>query len=312
MHKIFFRVFVFSILLTTIVSAQSSFEFLRLDTSPRAAALAGSFVADNDDANVMFYNPAGINLLKGMPVSFSFLKHLMDINSASVSFSKDYEGLGRFAAGVQYINYGTFTRADKNGLKLGNFGAGDFALTLGYGNQLDNNFYYGTNVKFIYSSIENYSSTAVAFDLGLHYAVPESKWNFGFSVLNLGTQLKSYFNTKEDLPLDMRLGFSKELEKLPFRIFWSFNRLSDRYENFLDRFKQITFGGEFRMGQSLRLRFGYDNEKRKDMKIGSTTSGLAGFSVGLGFFVSKYNVDYSFSSLGSVGALHRIGISTSL
>lgn len=299
-------------MLTSAVSAQSSFEFLRLDTSPRAAALAGSFVSNGDDPNVMFYNPAGINLLNGIPVSFSFLKHLMDINSASVSFSKEFEGLGRFAAGVQYINYGTFTRADKDGVKLGNFGAGDFALLLGYGNQLDNNFYYGANIKFIYSSIESYSSAGVALDFGLHYAIPESRWNFGFSVLNLGTQLKSYFDTKEELPLDIRLGFSKELEKLPFRLFWSFNKLGDRYENFWDRFKQITLGGEFRFGQSLRLRFGFDNEKRKEMKLGTTTSGLAGFSVGLGFIVNKYNVDYSFSSLGSIGALHRFGISTSL
>lgn len=297
-------------MLTSAISAQSTFKFLRLDTSPRAAALAGSFVANGDDPNVMFYNPAGINLLSGMPVSFSFLKYLMDINSASVSFSKEFEGIGRFAAGIQYINYGTFTRADKDGVKLGNFGAGDVALSLGYGNQLDNNFYYGANIKIIYSSIESYSSTAAALDLGLHYAIPESRWNFGFSILNLGTQLKSYFSTKEELPLDMRLGFSKELEKLPFRLFWSFNRLSDRYDNFLDRFKQITIGGEFRFGQNLRLRFGYDNEKRKDMKIGFT--GLAGFSVGIGFIVSKYNVDYSFSSMGAVGELHRFGISTNL
>lgn len=297
-------------MLTSAISAQSTFNFLRLDTSPRSAALAGNFVANGDDPNVMFYNPAGINLLSGMPVSFSFLKHLMDINSASVSFSKEFEGIGRFAAGVQYINYGTFTRADANGMKLGNFGVGDFALTLGYGNRLDNNFYYGANIKIIYSSIESFSSTAAALDLGLHYAIPESRWNFGFSILNLGTQLKSYFSTKEELPLDMRLGFSKELEKLPFRLFWSFNRLSDRYDNFLDRFKQITIGGEFRFGQSLRLRFGYDNIKRKEMNLGF--AGLAGFSVGLGFMVNKYNVDYSFSSMGSIGELHRFGISTSL
>jgi hypothetical protein len=260
----------------------------------------------------MFYNPAGINMLTGMPASFSFFKHLMDINSASLSISREYEGIGRFAAGVQYINYGTFTRTDVNGTKLGNFGAGDFAFLIGYGNQLDDNFYYGANVKLIYSSIESYSSTGLALDLGLHYAIPESRWHFGFSILNFGTQIKSYLNTKEDLPLDIRLGFSKELEKLPFKLFWSFNRLGDRYDSFFERFKQITLGGEFRLGQSLRLRFGYDNEKRKEMKIGSTSSGLAGFSIGLGFVVNKYNVDYSFSSLGSVGALHRFGISTSL
>lgn len=312
MYKHFIQAIICFVWLSTVLSAQSSFDFLRLDTSPRAAAVAGSYVANGDDPNVIFYNPAGINLLTGTPISFSFLKHLMDINSASVSFSKEFEGIGRLAAGIQYINYGSFTRADENGMKLGNFGAGDIVLLVGYGNQLDKNFYYGANVKILYSSIESYSSTAAAIDLGLHYAIPEVRWNFGFSVLNLGSQISHYFNTKEDLPLDIRLGFSKGLEKLPFTFFWSFNRLNERQDNFFERFKQITLGGELRVGQNLKLRIGYDNEKRKEMKLGSTSAGLAGFSVGLGFIVNKYNVDYSFSSLGSIGALHRFGISTNL
>lgn len=291
------------------IKAQNVYEFLRLDTSPRIAALAGSFVAGNDDPNVIFYNPAGINFLEKTPVSFSYLKHLMDISSASASFSKEFEGWGRFAAGVQYINYGNFTEATADGRKTGEFGAGDVAFLLGYGNQLDQNFYYGVNAKFIYSGLADRSSTAAAFDIGLNYAVPEQMWNFGFSILNVGTQLSSYFDTKESLPLDMRLGFSKQMQNIPFKIFWSFNRINEKENNFLDRFTKITVGGEFRLGSSMRIRLGYDNEKRKEMKL-SGTSGLSGFSLGLGFNVKEYKIDYSFSSLGLIGALHRFGIST--
>ncbi len=303
-------VFLFLFSISTVLP-QNTYEFLRLDVSPRAAALAGSYVSNNDDPNVMFYNPAGINMLTNTPASFSFMKHLMDINSASLVISKEFESIGKFAAAVKYINYGEFTKADENGIKTGNFGAGDFALIVGYGNQLDSNFYYGANVKFIYSSIDEYSSSAVAVDLGLHYAFQESNWNFGFSVLNLGTQLSSYIDTFEDLPLDIRLGFSKQLENLPFKFYWSFNRLNEKQDDFFSRFKQISFGGEFKLGQSFRLRFGYDSEKRKELKIG-TTAGLAGFSLGVGFSVSTYIIDYSFSSLGSIGSLHRFGVSTNL
>jgi hypothetical protein len=296
-------------LISQIAFAQATYDFLKLDVSPRAAALAGSFVANNDDPNVIFYNPAGIGLLNGTPVSFSFLKYLMDINSASLSYSRDFAGIGRFAAGVQYINYGTFTRADETGTTLGNFSAGEMALLIGYGNELDKNFYYGANVKFIFSSIAGVSSTAAALDLGLHYAIPDVRWNFGLSILNFGTQIKSYFGVKEDLPLDVRVGLSKELERLPFRFFFSFNHINDKQNKFFERFQQITLGGEFKLGQSVKLRFGFDNEKRKELKIG-TIAGLAGISVGLGFKVSTYFVDYSFSSLGSMGELHRFGIST--
>lgn len=305
------KILVLAFLSVSVISAQSAFEFLRLDNSPRAAAVAGSFVANNDDPNVMFYNPAGINLLQGTPISFSFLKHLEDVNSASLVASKDFEGIGKFGAAIQYISYGSFIKADAQGNNLGEFSAGDMAVTIGYGNQLDENFYYGANVKLIYSKISDVSSAAAAIDLGLHYAIPESRWNFGFSVLNLGAQLSSYFETKEDLPLDIRFGFAKQLENLPLKFYWSFNKLNQKQNKFLDRFTQITFGGEFRLGQSLRLRFGYDNEKRKELKVGSS-AGLAGFNLGVGFIVKGYNVDYAFSSLGFIGAMHRFGISTSL
>ena len=305
------KIFAFVIMSVSILSAQSTYQFLRLDTSPRAAAVAGSFVANNDDPNVMFYNPAGINLLQGTPISFSFSKPWEDVSSASLAASKDFEGIGKLAAAIQYISYGTFTKADAQGNNLGEFSVGETALILGYGNQLDENFYYGANVKLIYSKISDVSSTAAAIDLGLHYAIPSSKWNFGFSILNLGAQVSSYFDTKEDLPLDIRFGFSKQLENLPLKFFWSFNKINEDQEKFLNHFAQITFGGEFRLGQSLRLRFGYDNEKRKEMKVGSSAA-LAGFNLGVGFIVKGYNVDYAFSSMGSIGSLHRFGISTSL
>ncbi len=137
--------------LTVILQAQNTYEFLRLDKSPRAAALAGSYVSNNDDPNVMFYNPAGINFLNENPISFSFLKHLLDINSASLAYSFEFADLGRFGAGIQYINYGDFTEADELGNRTGEFGAGEIAFMLGYANELSTNFYYGTNIKFIYS-----------------------------------------------------------------------------------------------------------------------------------------------------------------
>ena len=184
-------------------------------------------------------------------------------------------------------------------------------MIIGYSNELDKNFYYGANVKFIYSGIENRSSTGFAVDLGLNYSIPEVRWNFGFSILNLGTQITQYYNTTEDLPLDIRFGFSKTLEHLPFTFFASLNKLQDKYDSFGERFQQFTFGGEFKLSKVMKLRFGYDNEKRKEYKIGGT-AGIAGFNLGLGILVSNYNFDYSFSSMGSIGALHRIGISTNL
>ncbi|MGE5804238.1 MAG: type IX secretion system protein PorQ [Ignavibacteria bacterium] len=287
------------------------YEFLRLDMSARAGALAGSFISNNDDANVIFYNPAGLKLLSENPISFSFAKHLLDINLASISYSTQLFDIGRIGAAVKYINYGTFTSADDVGREGGEFGAGDVVFILGYANELDVNFYYGANVKVIYSSIEKYSSSALAADLGLHYAFPEQLLNIGFSVLNLGSQLSSYADTKEELPLDIAFGLSKRLEHLPLRLSLDFHKLNEEREDFVQHFKAFTVGAEFSLSKVLRLRLGYDNEKRTELKVGSF-AGIAGFNVGLGAIISDYNFDYGFSSWGAIGAIHRISVSTAL
>lgn len=291
--------------------SQNTYEFLRIDMSARAASLGGTFVSNHDDPNIIFYNPAGINLLTESPISFSFVKHVLDINLASLSYSTEFENIGRFGGAIKYINYGTFVRATEDGMREGEFGAGDVAFILSYANSLDLNFNYGANIKFIYSKIDDRNSTGIAFDLGLNYFVPEQDLSVGFAAMNIGSQISSYYEEKEQLPLDVIVGVSKKLQHLPLRLSLDFHKLNAERDDFVQRFKAFSVGAEFTLSKVLRLRFGYDNEKRSDLKIG-TSAGIAGFNAGLGALVSNYTFDYGFSSLGAIGALHRVTISTKL
>ena len=303
--------FLFSFFLTNVSFSQNVYEFLELDNSARAGALAGSFVSNNDDPNVIFYNPAGLSLLNESPISFSYVKHLLDINLTSLAYSTEIEGIGRIGAAIKYINYGDFKETTEDGEIIGNFGAGDVAFIIGYSNSLDKNFFYGINGKVIYSSIAGYSSTGLAADLGLHYAFPEDEFDIGFAILNAGSQLSAYETTKESLPLDIVIGASKRLAHLPLRLSLDFHKLNEKRDDFGSKFRAFTVGAEFTLSKALRLRLGYDNEKRKDLKIG-TTSGVAGLNIGVGLVISRYDFDYGFSSMGLIGGLHRISISTAL
>ena len=300
-----------TLLLNISIFSQNTYDFLRLDLSARAAALGGTFVSNTDDPNVIFYNPAGLKMLSGSPISFSFLKYLLDINFASITYSTELENIGRVAAGIKYVNYGTFTGADEFGNITGNYGAGEAAFVVGYSNVLDNNFYYGVNAKFIYSSIADRSSSALALDLGLNYNVPAQEFSVGFAILNAGAQLSSYYSTKESLPLDFTIGVSKKLAYLPLRLSLDFHRLNDDQKDLISHLRAFTIGAEFTLSKVLRLRLGYDNVKRQDLTIG-TLAGIAGFSAGLGAVIKGYSFDYGFSSLGAIGALHRISLATTL
>ena len=284
--------------------------FLRSDVSARAAALAGSFVSGTNDPNVLFYNPAGLSTLDGPKGSAGFFKHILDINSGYLSYSQQVEDIGYAGAGIIYTNYGSFTETDDAGNALGSFGAADMAFVLSYANLFEENFSYGGSFKFIYSSIAGYRSTGLAGDVGILFGIPASRITLGASIRNIGAQLSTYSGTRELLPLDVSIGGSVIPRGLPLLLNVNFHRLNDDVASFGDRFRAFSVGGEFTLSKVLQLRFGYDNTQRKDLKVGAT-AGLAGFSSGIGLSVSQYKVDYAISSLGKIGALHRISISSS-
>jgi hypothetical protein len=285
----------------------TTYEFLRNDVGARAAGVAGTFVSAIDDPTVLFYNPAALATLTVPRGSAGFFKHLLDINSGHLSYTSEIGGLGWFGAGVLYTSYGSFDERDDLGNTLGTFGANDLALVLGYANALEGGLSYGANLKFIVSSIAGYSSTGIAADLGVLYAVPESRVTIGASLRNLGFQMGTYAGVSEDLPVDLAVGASIVPRGIPLLLNFGFHRLNDPVDSFGDRFRSFTVGGEFTLSRVIQLRVGYDNAIRQDLKIASS-SGLAGFSGGLGITVNEYRLDYALSSLGSVGSLHRVTI----
>jgi hypothetical protein len=288
--------------------SNTTYAFLRNDVSSRAAALAGSFVSIMDDPNALFYNPASLSTLSQPSGSLGFFKHLLDVNAGYISYSQSIGDIGAFGAGVVYVNYGTFDERDDLGNTIGTFNANDLAFVAGYSNLLDVNLHYGINVKVIYSSIGGYSSTGIAGDVGILYNIPDSRVALGASIRNIGAQISSYLGTREDLPLDVVIGGSVTPQGLPLLLNINFHRINEE-GSFTERFRAFTVGGEFTLSQSFQLRFGYDNEKRKDLKVG-TSPGLAGFSAGIGLVISDYKLDYALSSLGKIGELHRISIGT--
>jgi hypothetical protein len=272
--------------------------------------MAGSFVSITNDPSALFYNPASLATLDASRGSVGFFKHLLDINSGYIVYGQDVPEVGHFGAGILYTNYGTFDETDELGNTTGTFHAADLAIAVGYSDLLDDNLYYGASIKFIHSGIAGYSSTGLAADLGILFAIPNSRLTLGGSIRNIGGQLSTYAGVRESLPLDVTIGASVIPRGLPLLLNVNFHKLNEDPGGFIDRFRAFTVGGEFTLSKVFQLRFGYNNEQRSDLKTG-TTGGLAGFSGGIGVTVSDYKVDYALSSLGKVGILHRISLGTS-
>ncbi|HOV92653.1 MAG TPA: type IX secretion system protein PorQ [Candidatus Kapabacteria bacterium] len=297
---------------TTIAKSENTFNFLRLAGNARSSALAGSFICIENDINAIYFNPATLWTVEDRDFSVTFLKHTLDINSGNASYKLPVEWMeGKFAAAATFTNYGSFDYADKEGIKGGTFSASDLDLAFYYSNKIDTNFFYGAGIKFIYSGIEKYSSTALALDLGILYKLKDGRTNIGVSLLHTGFQLSSYSGESENLPIDLRIGFNHHLIGLPLLFNFNFHHLADNTNKFGDRFKNFSVGGEFYIGENVDLRIGYDNQVR-NVLTNNVSKGLSGFNAGVGIKTKYLDFDYGFSQYSSAVNLHRFSISLNL
>ncbi|MBW7887528.1 MAG: type IX secretion system protein PorQ [Bacteroidetes bacterium] len=285
-----------------------AYNFLRNDVSARASAMGGSFVSMTNDPNLLFYNPAGLATITNQQISLGYTKFLLDIHLGSLAYANELSDIGMLGIGVNYVNYGSFDGRNDLGIETGTFNAGDAAFSLSLARTYEENLYYGITAKIIHSSIEQYSSSALGFDFGILYSIPgDNPITLGAALTNAGTQLSAFDTQKESLPLELRIGGTIKPQHLPLLLNLNFTKLTEAQSNFINHFSSFTLGGEFTASKTLRFRFGYSNEKRKELKIG-TSAGLTGFSFGGGLVLNSIRIDYAFNSLGKIGSLNRITV----
>lgn len=292
----------------------TGFAFLSTDFNARTSATSGAFTTLRGDVGSVFVNPAGLAYSDKRHYIFNYSSYLVDVSGGLAGYTQEYEDFGILNAAVHYIDYGNFDETFENGTKTGaTFNPAEFAFSVGWAKQFEKNVSYGLNFKYIFSHIyENYNASAFAFDLGLLWDASEYQDNlyFGIAVLNLGYNFEYYNNVEEDLPLGIRVGFSKLLEHLPLEIAIS-SIDAHRIDGIDQIFKTLAVGGEFKISESLRFRLGYNSRLHSDLKAIEETE-FGGISGGLGFYINKFRIDYSYSNYNLLGNTHRFGIQGTL
>ena len=279
-------------------SGTAGYEFLRTHIGARPSAMAGAFISIPGDIHAIYFNPAGLAPISGRMATATYLNHVLDFQSGFVAYTQPIKNIGQIAVGIDYMNYGDFDETDVAGNKLGNFGAGSFAITSSLGRSINEDLMVGVSAKVIYFSIVEYNSTALALDLGAIYKVPFIEdMNIGLGVFNLGQAMTAFMDHKDPLPLNFVLGFSKKLAHLPLVYSVTANK-------YIDDDIQFNVGGEFTLAEGVFLRVGY-NSLGRDLKIGADGDQFAGISMGLGFHWKQMQFDYGLSSFGAIGYLNR-------
>ncbi len=320
------------------VGGNNTYEFLNLPISARVSALGGNLISVRDnDLNVSLTNPALLTDSMDNNIALSYINYFGGVNYGYAAYAKNIKNIGVFSAGIHYLDYGRFIRADEAGYTDGTFGANEMSFNLSYAHSvLDSNLTVGATLKTIYSHLDSYTSWGSAVDLGAIYTVPKKELAFAAVIKNAGRQWKPYTaGNWEKLPFEVQIGLSKKLKHVPFRLSVIYENLEKWDLTYVDPanpvltvdpltgaaikqnnskifgdklMRHIVLGGEFLITKNFFLRLGYNYQRSQELKI-PEKRGFTGFSFGFGFKVYKFQFSYGRAVYSIAGASNNFSIS---
>jgi len=282
-------------LFTVSQESQTAYNFLRLPVSAHVAALGGDNITlVEDDATLIFHNPALINDVSDRTINLNLMTYMEGTVTASAAFLRAAGERGTWGVAAQYMDYGKMKETTADNTVLGDFSARDIALAGTYAYALSERIAGGVTARIVSSHMAGYSSLAVGVDLGLNYYVEDSELSISAVAKNLGGQVKAYADDFERMPFDLQLGISKRLLNSPIRLTATLTRLTDWSQGFG---KHLAIGADVSLSQSFYLAAGYNFRRASEMKIsdgdGSSAHG-AGLSLGAGLQLQRLKLHVAY------------------
>ncbi|MCM2303764.1 MAG: PorV/PorQ family protein, partial [Elusimicrobia bacterium] len=200
----------------------SGAQFLKLGSGARAGAMADAFTAVADDANAAYYNPAGLARLARPQLGGAHSALFQGVSYQTLSFVVPFgRGEGRerietdsnkhaLGLSIYYLGVGDIERRTGDStLPSGTFNAGDSAYAASYAYAPNDRLSLGFTGKYIHQSIDSFSGSAMAADLGVLYRVnphTEKPITLGGSVRNIGNRIGYVASQTDPLPLTIVAG----------------------------------------------------------------------------------------------------------
>ncbi|MCR5444664.1 MAG: type IX secretion system protein PorQ [Bacteroidales bacterium] len=302
------------------VAGLNTLTVLDLSSTARTAGLGFDYLSFyGDDLTVGIDNPSLLRSTMGGTGVMSLVPMFSGSSMGSLTYAHTFNRLGTISFGFHYMAYGRFEEYDEEENHLGDFSAGDYGLTIGWGLWLDSNFSVGANFKPVLSQYESYTAFAVAFDVAASYVSDSRAFAATVMARNIGAQIVTFDETIESLPFELSAELSYKLQRAPFRIYFAATELQRwnlRYDDplqptstvdpftgevteegwltgvFDNLMRHTQFGVELNLGTSLFARLGYSWRQTAEMR-GVDAFNLSGFSFGLGFRSRHFEFSYA-------------------
>ncbi len=325
-NRILISIFIFNIMLPVFsqTGGDNVYEFLNLTHSGLVSSLGGSNVSlKANNLNMAYYNPALLSPGMDKSIALNYTNYFAGINYGQALYSKTYQKTGNFAAGVTYLNYGSFTESDASGVITGTFKASEYAFSLIWSREIDSLLSVGIDFKPVLSSLEHYTSFGFAFDFGASWHNPSNLFSAGLVIKNAGYQVTTYAGeSHQKLPFEIQAGLSKALAHAPFRFSLTLRHLEkfDLTYHYMDStsasnpsspeffenlMRHVIIGAEIIPHKNFYFSTGFNYQRRRELQIESKLS-IVGFSWGFGIRTTMLDIEFGRA------IYHLAGTSTNL
>lgn len=218
----------------------SAVVFLMIEPDSRAAGMGNTGVAIADNANAIFWNPAGLADQVGTEIGLTHSNWLPEFKAGifyEYLVAKHHiPGWGTLGAHLTYLFLGEHEYRDAQNNLLGDFRSYDLAAGLSYGFKVGRDLSLGTGLRLIYSNLANVvvglqetnPGISVGVDLGVLYRTPrfflgtsDAQYSVGFNLANMGPKIQYSDSEQSDpIPTNVRLGHALQIE------FDAYNRIT--------------------------------------------------------------------------------------
>ena len=299
--------------------AQTGMKWLSIPIGARAASLGNAYTAGTPDASSIFWNPAGLGLVKGGHVFLSQTQWIADIGVLAAAASYEVESIGTFGVHFMNVKWGTINATQFNGGvslydRLGTFEPQDFGIGISYAKQISTKFSVGVNMRYLHENLlgnlvgsegtiaNPQEVTAkmdiLAFDVGTLFYTGYEDLRFGVVVQNISAE-KAYRFESFPLPLTFKFGVAMDLAKAYFvdegskqSVVLLIDAIHPR-----DFSERVNFGLEYGYDQMFFLRAGYKtNYNEEDLTLG------AGINVPISDYALQ--ADYSYVQFENFDNVH--------
>lgn len=272
-------------------SAYETASFLNVGVGARALALGGAYTAVAEDANAIYWNPAGLAGVTKREFTASHAELTQGSRHDFLAYAQSLKS-ATIAGSLTYLSNEDIDGRDALGHKSGGYRAADVAA--GAACATRTKFAdFGIGVKFIHSHIGSAEAQTAAVDAGARGSLGPVL--LGVALRGLGPGLK-YASQTNDLPLRLALGGA-------YLIAGGHLLAAELTNGPRGAGTDVGVGGEYQAVADFFFRAGYTTISA--VAHGAGFQAARGLTLGLGYLSPRWKIDYAAVPMGELGCTHR-------